>query len=134
LVASQQGALMPKNAIAKLLQEMGQPLPTLKTEEAPKPPMVFSGEGVLCKRCQQKGPKLEKAPQPGELGKKILENVCQNCWKEWLAMGVKVINELQLDFTRPGAAAVYDQHMLEFLNLQDQPPPGLNFFNLPVRQ
>ncbi len=34
-------------------------------------------------------------------------------------MGTKVINELRLDFGRPGDANRYDQHMAEFLRLTD---------------
>jgi Fe-S cluster biosynthesis and repair protein YggX len=43
---------------------------------------------------------------------------CVGRWKEWVAMGTKVINELRLPMNEPEAQKVFDKHMYEFLNLQ----------------
>jgi Fe-S cluster biosynthesis and repair protein YggX len=51
---------------------------------------------VTCTRCKNAKPGLERAPIPGETGQTILANVCAGCWKEWLAMQVKYINEYRL--------------------------------------
>ena len=60
---------------------------------------------------------MDERPFKGELGEKVLAHVCQACWKEWIAMGTKVINELRLDFSNPEASKTYDSHMMEFLQL-----------------
>jgi Fe-S cluster biosynthesis and repair protein YggX len=51
------------------------------------------------------------------LGKEIYEKICADCWREWIAMGTKVINELRLPLSDPQAQKIFDQHMKEFLNL-----------------
>ncbi len=51
---------------------------------------------VTCTRCKNAKQGLERAPIPGEAGQAILANVCASCWKEWLAMQVKYINEYRL--------------------------------------
>lgn len=52
------------------------------------------------------------------MGQEIFEKVCADCWREWVPMGTKVINELRLPLTDPQAQKTYDQYMLEFLNLR----------------
>ena len=47
----------------------------------------------------------------------MLAHVCQACWKEWIGMGTKVINELQLDFSNPEAGKTYNSHLIEYLQL-----------------
>ena len=51
---------------------------------------------VICTRCKNQGPGLERAPLPGEPGQTILANVCAAFWKEWLGTQVKYINEYRL--------------------------------------
>lgn len=112
-VAHERGDVMPKNDMARMLKEMGAPVPELgevRKQEA--------GEGqVQCVRCNQVGPQLAKPPFRNELGKTIHTKVCQTCWREWIGMGTKVINELRLPLSDPAAQKVYEQHMKEFLNL-----------------
>ena len=62
---------------------------------------------VTCTRCKNQAPGLERAPLPGEPGRRILANVCASCWKEWLGMQVKYINEYRLN--------PLDQKHFEFL-------------------
>ena len=45
-------------------------------------------EVIKCVRCSQKLPALEKAPFGSALGKKIHEQICQACWKQWVASQV----------------------------------------------
>jgi Fe-S cluster biosynthesis and repair protein YggX len=51
---------------------------------------------VTCTRCKTERSGLERAPLPGAPGQEILANVCATCWKEWLGMQVKYINEYRL--------------------------------------
>jgi Fe-S cluster biosynthesis and repair protein YggX len=63
------------------------------------------------------GTKLASPPFSNAQGREIQARICQGCWREWLAMGTKVINELRLSLVDPEAQRVFDQHMREFLNL-----------------
>lgn len=114
-VADSRGDLMPKNDMIRLLKELGAPLPELSKPQENRP--VGEGE-VLCARCGQVKPKLPKPPFNHAQGRMIYERVCADCWREWIPMGTKVINELRLPLADPQAQRVYDQHMLEFLNLK----------------
>jgi Fe-S cluster biosynthesis and repair protein YggX len=74
---------------------------------------------VTCRRCGQTREALSRAPLPGALGEEIRRTVCAPCWGEWQRAEVMVINELRLNFMDPAAQQVLEQHMREFLALED---------------
>lgn len=116
-VAHGRGDLMPRNDMAAMLREMGEE-PSVADAGAPAAAPVAVGEGeVMCRRCGRAGPSLPARPFKGPQGEKILATVCAACWREWILMGTKVINELRLNFADPRQVEMYDQHMKEFLNL-----------------
>lgn len=117
-IANGRGDLMPRNEMAAMMKELGETPP--EVEETPtQQPQVEAGEGQIhCRRCNQVRSALKERPFKGELGEQVLASICQTCWTEWIHMGTKVINELRLNFANPQHAAIYDQHMKEFLNLQ----------------
>ena len=117
-VATARGDVMVRNDIAALMTEVGEPVPDVPDASASAPATPVGEGEVLCRRCGQTRSQLAKRPFKGELGEKILAHVCASCWQEWLHMGTKVINELRLDFADPRHAAVYDQHLAEFLSLE----------------
>jgi Fe-S cluster biosynthesis and repair protein YggX len=113
-IAAERGDLMPKNAMIKLLQELGAPIPqSAITSQA----QVGEGQ-IQCNRCGKIKSKMPSQPFSSALGKEIYEKICADCWREWIGMGTKVINELRLPLSDPGAQKIYDHHMREFLNLQ----------------
>lgn len=114
-IADSRGDLMPKNDMIRQLKELGAEVPVLQKAVENRP--VGEGE-VQCARCGQVKPRLPKAPFSHPQGQMIYERVCADCWREWIPMGTKVINELRLPLADPQAQKVYDQHMLEFLNLK----------------
>jgi len=123
-VASERGDRMPADAMAAALKELGAPVPEIAPAQSRlrrdspgpgKPP-----DGFACSRCGGGAP-LSERPFKGALGEKIHANVCQACWREWIAMGTKVINELGLVLASPEGQQAYDLHMIEFLNLQPSP-------------
>ena len=120
MVAHQRGDMMPKNAMIAKLKELGVEMPELTGGAAGgaagSKQEVGEGE-VLCKRCGKVGPKLARQPFKREFGKEIYENICGLCWKEAIAMGTKVINELRLPLADPQAQKIWDQHIREFLGL-----------------
>jgi len=116
-VAHARGDVMPKNAMVRQLQELGAPVPELSDARAE----VQVGEGqVLCSRCGKVAAKLPAAPFRNAIGQEIFAKVCAPCWREWIGMGTKVINELRLPLNDPQAQKIFDQHMIEFLNLRPE--------------
>ena len=114
-IAHERGDMMARNDMVKMLQETGAAVPDLKKAEVERP--VGEGE-VLCNRCGRIGPRLPEPPFSNALGKEIQEKTCAPCWREWIGMGTKVINEMRLPLSDPQAQKIFDQHMIEFLNLR----------------
>jgi len=114
-VADERGDSMPRDAMVGMLKELGSPVPAIKASSA----APAAGEGdVLCSRCGQVKKRMASPPYSNAQGKMIYERVCADCWRDWIHMGTKVINELRLPLSDPQAQKVFDQHMLEFLNLK----------------
>jgi Fe-S cluster biosynthesis and repair protein YggX len=113
-IAHRRGDLMPKNEMSKMLADLGAPVPQFAD---PRTTAVGEGE-VFCKRHGGTGPRLPKPPFRNAFGQEIYENTCANCWKEAIAFGTKVINELRLPLADPQAQKMWDQHIRDFLNLK----------------
>jgi Fe-S cluster biosynthesis and repair protein YggX len=112
--AHKRGDLMPRNEMSKMLRELGVEPPTFGAGA----PAAQVGEGQLqCSRCGRVMPRMASPPFRNAQGQMIQDKVCADCWREWIGMGTKVINELRLPLNDPSAQKIYDQHMLEFLNL-----------------
>jgi Fe-S cluster biosynthesis and repair protein YggX len=114
-IAHERGDMMARNDMVRMLQENGAAVPELKKAEADRP--VGEGE-ILCNRCGRIGPRLPEPPFSNALGKEIQQKTCAACWREWIGMGTKVINEMRLPLADPQAQKIFDQHMIEFLNLR----------------
>jgi Fe-S cluster biosynthesis and repair protein YggX len=118
LVADDRGDNIPRDEMGKLLRELGEPTPTTKFR-LPEPPAVG---GFKCQRpgCHMGGHarQLPAPPTKDAFGQQVFEKVCADCWREWLGMGVKVINEMRLDLSDERAQQVYDNYMKEFLGLE----------------
>ena len=59
------------------------------------------GEMVQCVRLKREAEGLDRQPYPGDLGKKIFENVSQAAWQKWLAHQTMLINEMRLSPINP---------------------------------
>ena len=51
---------------------------------------------VTCARCKQTREGAGKVGLPGALGAEVEAKICVECWKEWLAQQVRVINHYGL--------------------------------------
>ena len=51
---------------------------------------------VKCVKLQREADALERAPYPGDIGKKILDNVSKEAWAMWLQHQTILINEYRL--------------------------------------
>ncbi len=52
---------------------------------------------VNCIKLNKELEGLDRAPYPGELGKKILESVSKEAWQQWLDYQTMLINENNLN-------------------------------------
>jgi tetratricopeptide (TPR) repeat protein len=123
--ADDRGDRMPRDAMAKLLEQLGAPVPKRQSAVAD----VGPGTGFRCLRpgCMEgrRAVQLPAPPIPDEIGERIHRDICAACWTLWWKdLGVKVINELRLDLSSEGGQYEYDRNMREFLGIEPEPPPG----------
>src|SRR5690606_8329848 len=110
----ERGDVMPQKAIGSLLQRLGKPLPEV---ESKAPEVVATGDQVIDRRTGQPQPRLAGPPMRGPVGQFIYDHFGQVTWNQWIGQGTKVINELRLDFSNPEHQKVYDQYMMEWLQI-----------------
>ena len=65
---------------------------------------------VYCAKLQKELPGLDETPWPGELGKRIYENVSKEAWAAWLKHQTMLVNENRLNLA--------DQRAREYLKRQ----------------
>ena len=70
---------------------------------------------VRCARCGQTREGFERAPFPGAIGARILEQVCRECWGQWLKQQTMLINHYGLNVMDPQARAFLTKNMEAFL-------------------
>jgi len=78
---------------------------------------------VHCVRLQREAEGLERMPYPGELGKRIFENVSKEAWQEWLRHQTMLINENRLSPMDPKARKFLEQQMEQFFFGEGSAPP-----------
>ena len=80
---------------------------------------------MYCQKLKREAEPLEKAPFPGEIGQKIVENISKEAWQMWLAQQTMIINENRLTPFEPEARALLKAEMEMFLFSDDaQAPEG----------
>lgn len=57
---------------------------------------------------------LDYVPYPGELGKRVYENVSKQAWQQWLAHQTMLINEYRLSTIDPKARKFLVEEMEKF--------------------
>jgi tetratricopeptide (TPR) repeat protein len=117
-VADERGDNIPRDEMSKLLVSLGETPPTPKQARAAS----ASGDGFRCQRpgcfAGNRARQLPKPPMSDEVGRRIYESVCADCWDYWLRnLSIKVINEMRLDLSTERGAEMYDQVMRETLGL-----------------
>jgi Fe-S cluster biosynthesis and repair protein YggX len=69
---------------------------------------------VHCVRLGREAEGLDFQPYPGELGKRIYDNVSKEAWQEWLAHQTMLINEYRLSLMDPKAKEFLEKQMEAF--------------------
>lgn len=70
---------------------------------------------VMCAKIKEQMEGLDFPPFPGELGKKVFENVSKEAWKQWLGQQTILINEYRLSSLDPKARTFLMEEMQKFL-------------------
>jgi Fe-S cluster biosynthesis and repair protein YggX len=80
---------------------------------------------VQCVVLKREAPGLDRPPYPGELGKRIFENVSREAWAGWLKHQTMLINEYRLTPIEPKARKFLESEMEKFFfGAGSQAPEG----------
>lgn len=80
---------------------------------------------IFCVKLQREGEGLGFAPYPGELGKRIYENVSKEAWSQWLAHQTMLINENRISPLDPKSRKFIEGEMEKyFFGEGSQAPQG----------
>ncbi len=69
---------------------------------------------VKCVKLGVEAEGLDRPPYPGELGKRIFENVSKPAWQQWLRQQTMLINEYRLTPFEPKARQFLEEQMTQF--------------------
>ena len=70
---------------------------------------------VHCQALDEELDALPFQPYPGELGKRIFENISQQAWQKWMAHQTMLINENRLSPLNPEHRKFLEAEMEKFL-------------------
>jgi Fe-S cluster biosynthesis and repair protein YggX len=130
-VADERGDRVPRDAMAKHLEQLGAPIPKKQAAAPTDDGDDGPGTGFRCQRpgCMEgkRARQLDKPPVPDAIGLRIQQDVCSACWTLWLKdYSIKVVNELRLDLSSEGGQGEYDKHMRDFFGFEGTPPSDLH--------
>ena len=69
---------------------------------------------VTCVRCGQTRAGFERAPFPGTIGQRIVTEICQECWSQWVRQQTMLINHYGLNVMDPQARSFLTKNMQAF--------------------
>jgi len=78
---------------------------------------------VHCVKLGKEAEGLERATYPGELGKKIFDNVSKEAWQMWLKQQTMLINENRLSPIDPKHRTFLETEMEKFFFGEGSTPP-----------
>ena len=70
---------------------------------------------VFCVRLQKEADGLDFQLYPGELGKRIFDNISKEAWAQWQTKQTMLINEKKLNMMNPEDRKVLEKEMVNFL-------------------
>ena len=80
---------------------------------------------VQCVVLKREAEGLDRVPYPGELGRRIYENVSKEAWATWLKHQTMLINEYRLTPIEPKARKFLEAEMEKFFfGAGSQAPQG----------
>jgi len=69
---------------------------------------------VHCVKLNREAEGLDRQPYPGELGKRVYENVSKQAWQDWLKHQTMLINEYRLSPVDPKSRKFLEEQMEKF--------------------
>lgn len=69
---------------------------------------------VHCVKLDKEAEGLDMPPYPGELGKRIFENVSREAWQMWIKQQTMLINEYRLSPINPEHRKMLEDQMEKF--------------------
>jgi Fe-S cluster biosynthesis and repair protein YggX len=69
---------------------------------------------VKCVKLGKEAEGLDRPTYPGELGKRIYENVSKEAWQAWMSQQTMLINEYRLSPVEPKARKFLEEQMEKF--------------------
>ena len=72
------------------------------------------GQVVNCVKLKREAEGLDRQPYPGELGKRVFENVSKQAWQDWLKHQTMLLNEYRLSPIDPKARKFLEEQMEKF--------------------
>jgi Fe-S cluster biosynthesis and repair protein YggX len=70
---------------------------------------------IQCVVLQREAEGLDRPPYPGDLGKRVYEQVSKEAWQSWLAHQTMLMNEYRLSMIDPKARQFLLKEMDKFL-------------------
>ncbi|GAB2681502.1 oxidative damage protection protein [Aliiglaciecola sp. 3_MG-2023] len=70
---------------------------------------------VFCQKLQKEGDGLDFQLYPGEVGKKIFDNISKEAWADWQKKQTMLINENKLNLMEPEARKFLEEQMVGYL-------------------
>jgi Fe-S cluster biosynthesis and repair protein YggX len=70
---------------------------------------------VTCVRCGNTRAGFDRAPFPGQIGARIVKEICQECWGTWVKQQTMLINHYGLNVMDPQARTFLTKNMQAFL-------------------
>ncbi|ABA58726.1 oxidative damage protection protein [Nitrosococcus oceani] len=78
---------------------------------------------VHCVKLDHEAEGLDFPPYPGELGKRLYEQVSKEAWQMWMKHQTILINEYRLTLVDPKARQFLEQEMEKFFFGEGSTPP-----------
>ncbi len=70
---------------------------------------------VYCHFLKKEAPGLDFQFYPGEVGKRVFENISKEAWAQWQAKQVMLINEKKLNMMNQEHRKLLEEQMIAFL-------------------
>ncbi|MCM1129537.1 MAG: oxidative damage protection protein [Alistipes senegalensis] len=78
---------------------------------------------IYCAKLKKEGAGLDYPPYPGEMGKRIYDNISKEAWNAWVQRQTMLVNEYRLNMTDPQARRFLAGQMQAFL-FEEEPEDG----------
>lgn len=70
---------------------------------------------VFCVYLKKEAPGLPAQFYPGEIGKRIFENISIEAWQNWMRKQTMLVNEHKYNLANPEHRKILEKQMVEFL-------------------